>query len=135
MSDELTSTLLSAVVNILVKAVTTGLWESVRDRIASILSRGDQGRAERVRKQLDEPGHQTDPALQAAELRGTVRALLADTPAAEPELRQLVAELTDKFELARTKIAVLQTASATRRSTVHQAGRDLVVRDDSRIPD
>jgi hypothetical protein len=135
MDDEAIKVLAGSVAAALVKAMTGGLWQQLRRRMATVLGRGDQRRERRVRDQLDDSRTRMEAAPEAvreevgrevmAEWRGTLRTLLTEHPGAAQELRAMLVEMEARLPGTPGEVSVAQMASATGGSVVYQAGRDL----------
>lgn len=102
MDDDLIRIVASAAAGLVIRVVGTAAWRQVRDRIATLLSKGDRYREQTVTTELDSaadqladiapsrrPTRARDPE---SELRGMFRTWLRTDPELVERLRSLVAE-------------------------------------------
>ncbi len=114
------------------EAMASKTWESVRDRVARVLGRGDETRARSRAVRLDGRRAEVAQARRSGDgerVRALVGSLahqlelfLDDHPDAAPELRALLAELPQP---AAGSGSAQQATVRGDRNTVLQAGRDL----------
>lgn len=133
--DQEVAELASVAATVVVKSLTTAVWEGAANGLGRLWRRVHPEQAETVRAELAEGraevvaaagDEQVEEAL-VGEWRGRLRRLLATDPGVAGELRQLVAELRSALGEAEALPAgaVTMIVTASGRSLVNQAGRDL----------
>jgi hypothetical protein len=121
---------------VLVGAMVTDAWKQVRDRVASLLGRGNRSAEQAEVAALEDFREAIESARpevlaevtreQQAELRGMLRVRLRSDPALAAEFASVINEVRRLLPEAETRVtSVRQTAHADRGSTVNQAGRDV----------
>jgi len=121
--------LASATGGAILKAMATDAWELVRDRTASLFARGDAQARQREVERLDHDKNgvisaELVPDTVAGRLQGRLELLMDEDPRIVGKVRLFAEEIRRSTEAAGT--AVVQNANNNKRSTVYQAGRDIV---------